>query len=925
MARLAPDSATMHQKRGAFAENMGTHVDISASIHLLGDLLGRVISELESPTLFEAEEHIRAEAKARREGDPDAETHLKQAVSSFNPGHARAVAAAFATYFDLVNVAEENHRLGILRQQEAESYPRPIRESIDDAITIIKNRGVPRQRMAEILESLSIELVLTAHPTEARRRSVLTRIQRISQLLARFNHEDSLPRERDEIVAALHAEISALWLTDRARTAKLAVTDEVRTGLYFVESVFWNALPSLYADLDRALDEHYPGVRATTAWFTIGSWMGGDRDGNPNVTREVTAETLRLHRGLAIESHGRELRQVSRSLSLSSNRLQTPAAVKDWIESRRPFPKHVAYIEERYSAEPYRLVMSLLAADLAHATQEDVKSNLLRQHSRPARITRETLSRPLDMIAAAVPAQIAEDRLLTLRRQIKIFGLHAARLDIREESSRLNLALGEVLRALGICPDFEKLPAARRLEILVHLLSSSLPKLSSRPGVTNEASETWAVFHLIHRARKIYGSDLLGPFIISMTHSAADVLTVLLLARWTGNPAGLQICPLFESVDDLRDAANILESLFASDLYARHLETCNNEQMVMIGYSDSNKDGGFLMANWMLYEAQEAITRVAQKHQVRLTIFHGRGGTVARGGGPANRAIRAQPPGSINGRFRVTEQGEVIASRFSNPILAHRHLEQIVHAVLLASAPENEEPVPANWRKALDEMAFAAHRGYRSLVYETPGFLDFWQAATPLDEIKRLQIGSRPASRAPTAEVTKIRAIPWVFSWMQSRFNLPGWYGLGTGLSVIHDTELLREMYAGWPFFQTMLNNSEISLLKADMEIASLYAELVPDQALAKKLFAIICSEYARSREAVLTISGHTQLLDAEPLTQNAIRLRDPYIDPLNFIQVEMLRRLRSLPDPNCAAAEELRDVIVLTINGIAAGLKNTG
>ncbi|GAB4492578.1 MAG: phosphoenolpyruvate carboxylase [Anaerolineales bacterium] len=919
-------------------------MELSSSIHLLGDLLGQVISELESPAIFEVEEHIRAEAKARRAGEKPAETRLQTTLRTLNPSALRAVAAAFATYFDLVNLVEENFRVHALRQQAAERYPAPIHDSIEEAILTLKESGVTHEQMAALLESLTIELVLTAHPTEARRRTVLSKLQRIATLLEKYNHNGLLPAEKDALQAAMHAEISALWLTDRSRAAKLAVTDEVRTGLYFVESVFWEAIPRIYADLDRALERHYPGLHAHRAWLTLGSWIGGDRDGNPNVTREVTAETLRLHRGLAIESHRRALQEVGRGLSLSANRLPPPAEIIAWIESRRPYPEHVAYIAGRYAFEPYRLVTALLAAELAEASQEDMKSNLLRQHPRPARITLDAIRRPLDIIASHIPPRIAQDKLLTLRRQVEIFGLQAARLDIREDSSRLNAALGEILRALRICPNFETLPAGERLDLLSRLLSSPLPELAPRPGVTNETAETWGVFQLIERVRSVYGPELLGPFIISMTHSAADVLTVLLLARWTGNPAGLQICPLFESVDDLRNAANILTSLFNSEIYRQHLATCQDEQMVMIGYSDSNKDGGFLMANWMLYQAQEAITRTAREFGIKLTIFHGRGGTVARGGGPANRAIRAQPAGSINGRFRVTEQGEVISSRYANPTLAHRHLEQIASAVLLASAPpsppspppkgkgsksqqlgDGEGAIPLAWRAALDQMAAAAHRAYRGLVYETPGFLDFWQAATPIDEIKRLQIGSRPASRAATAEVTKIRAIPWVFSWMQSRYNLPGWYGLGTGLRAISDAELLREMYQGWPFFQSLLNNSEISLLKADMDIAALYAELVPDQTLAKMLFHTIRAEFDRTRDTVLTISGHQNLLDAEPYTQNAVRLRNPYIDPLNFIQVEMLRRLRALPDREAPAAEDLRQVIVLTINGIAAGLKNTG
>jgi len=412
-----------------------------------------------------------------------------------------------------------------------------------------------------------------------------------------------------------------------------------------------------------------------------------------------------------------------------------------------------------------------------------------------------------------------------------------------------------------------------------------------------------------------------------MTRSSADMLAVLLLARWASCDHGLQITPLFETVEDLEDAPGILTELFTSDVYRLHLGSCKNQQMVMIGYSDSNKDGGFLSANWSLYKAQEQIARVAQEHNVTLTIFHGRGGTIARGGGPANRAIRAQPAESINGRFRLTEQGEIIASRYSNPDLAHRHLEQIVSAVLMASAPSEREQdkVSAKWRDALDQMSVVGEHVYRKLVYGTPGFIQFWQEATPLDEIKRLHIGSRPAARADDPGVTKIRAIPWVFSWMQSRFNLPGWYSLGAGLTSISDQSLLEEMYNGWPFFQTMLDNTEISLVKADLGIAALYVDLVKDQALASSIFATIKGEYERTQEVILRISGHTALLEQEPINQNAVHLRNPYIDPLNYIQVEMLRRVRALSEPEGPEADALREVIFLTINGIAAGLKNTG
>jgi phosphoenolpyruvate carboxylase len=896
------------------------------TIHLLGDVLGQVISEFESPAIFELEEQIRAQAKARRGGDRTAAQRLQERVSALQTDEARGVAAAFAAYFDLVNLAEDNHRVQILHQRQVSEYPEPIDDSIGEAVSILKARGVTREQMSAFLENLSIELVITAHPTEARRRTVLDKIERLAALLSRLSEHSLSPQERDRVLASLHGEISMLWLTERTRSVPLTVPDEVRTGLYFVESFFWKTIPLVYDDLERALELHYPGLRAPSAWLRLASWIGGDRDGNPNVTADVTAETLHLHRGLMVESHRRSLQELGRRLSVSSRRIPPLPALARWIERRRPLPPHAAYIEKRYAIEPYRLVLSLLAADLAEASRADMKSNLLQREPGQAHLNLQDLLEPVEIIAASLPDQLEQYELDTALHQLHVFGLHAARLDLREDSGRLNAALGEILHALDIESGFEGLSEGQRTQLLTRLLCERPPKLTEDPGVSATASETWGLFKLIARVCDVYGSEMLGAIVISNTHSAADVLTVLLLAQWAGCQYIPPISPLFESIQDLKGAALILDSLFKSEIYREHLRSQNNEQMVMIGYSDSNKDGGYMMANWSLYRAQEEITRLAQAFNVTLTIFHGRGGTTARGGGPANRAIRAQPPGSIHGRFRLTEQGEIIAARYANPALAHRHLEQIASAVLLASFPDaTQTKVSPEWLEAFDHMAVAAQRVYRELVYENPGFIDFWQSATPLDEIKRLQIGSRPASRATSSAVGQIRAIPWVFSWMQSRFNLPGWYSLGTGLESFSDWSLLREMYAGWPFFKSLLENTEMSLLKADMDIAALYVELVPDQALGKKIFSQVRNEYERTRTAVLSISGHASLLELEPVTQTAVILRNPYIDPLNYIQVETLRRLRRLSDPDNPEAKALREVMALTINGIAAGLKNTG
>ncbi len=901
-------------------------MDISQNIHILGDLLGKVISDLESPAVFEIEENIRAEAKARRAGDLSAAQRLHKLVSALSADEARAVASAFATYFDLVNLAEDHQRVQLLNQKLNKKYPEPIDESIGEVVAMLKARGMTSEQMSDLLEGLSIELVLTAHPTEARRRTVLTKIEHVAQMLRELGNIKNSAREKDAILASLQSEISALWLTERARANRLTVTDEVKTGLYYVDAFFWNAIPAVYNDLEKALQLHYPELKPPASWLRLSSWIGGDRDGNPNVTTEVTAETLRLHRGLAVENHRRILKDLSRRLSMSSRLIPPPAELTNWIEKRRPFSEHVSFIEERYTNEPYRLVLSLLSADLGKASNEDMKSHLLSRDQYHTNLYAEKLLTPIELIANAMPKALLHGDLNTTLQQFHIFGLHAARLDIREDSSRFNSALSEILRALRIESDFENLPDAERTLLLTRLLAQSPMELAQHPGVTAATSEVWALFQLIGRVCDVYGHEPLGAIVISMAHSTADVLTVLLLARWAGCTYVPPIAPLFESVADLKDAKNILEALFTCEPYREHLRSHNDEQMVMIGYSDSNKDGGYLMANWALYLAQEEITQVTQSHNIKLTIFHGRGGTIARGGGPASRAIRAQPAGSIKGRFRVTEQGEIIASRYANPQLAHRHLEQIASAVILASAPLAEQAqIPEMWRGAMNQMSTAAQKAYRNLVYETPRFIEFWQSATPLEEIKQLQIGSRPASRASTSAVDKIRAIPWVFSWMQSRFNLPGWYGLGSGLESFSDYSLLREMYTNWPFFKSLLDNSEMSLIKADMDIAALYVELVPDHELGKSIFSRIREEYERTRIAVLSVSGHTSLMEKEPITQSAVQLRNPYVDPLNYIQVEVIRRLRSMKSPAETEAETLRDVMALTINGIAAGLKNTG
>jgi phosphoenolpyruvate carboxylase len=926
-------------------------MDISDTIHLLGDLLGEVIIEQESQAMFAVEERIRGYAKTRRGDDPaqaaEAAAALALEAAALDVETARVMACAFALYFDLVNTAEDNFRVNMLRQEALNNSPDPVHDSIEEAIQLLKGSGLEENAMEDLLEKLDIELVLTAHPTEARRRTVLSKLARIGEGVRALTESALLPREEAQLHEMLRGEITTLWLTDRSRTSQPTPTDEVRTALYFVGEIFWTALPQVADTLQAALERYYPGLAARPNWLRLASWMGGDRDGNPNVTADMTAETLTLHRGLAIEKHRQAMQDLARRLSLSAEQVPLPDALQAWLERRQPLPAHAEQIRRRYPNEPYRLALTLLAADLAEASQDDMKSRLLSSAPHTARIHVEDLTGPLGSISGVVPPAVRRGPLERGLQRLDIFGLYGARLDVREDAGRINSALGEVLRGLGAAPNFEDLEAVEREQLLLRLLEEEPPELSYKPGVTAPASETWSLFRLIHRARSVYGSELLGPFIISMATSPADVLAVQLMARWVGCADGMQIVPLFETITDLENGPEVIEALLSMPVYHQHLQTCPAGQMVMIGYSDSNKDGGYLMSNWGLYQAQERIARVCREHGVRLTLFHGRGGTTARGGGPTNRTILAQPGGTVDGRYRLTEQGEIISTRYSTNDMALRNLEQIVNAVLLASAdiclvPDphisdgcsqrvSPRELPDSWRAAMQQMSAAARACYRKLVFETDGFIEYWQAATPIEEIKRMRIGSRPAARRPGAEqITRIRAIPWVFSWMQSRCNLPGWYGLGTGLSGLEDAggqglAVMREMYGDWPFFRALLDNAELSLLKADMPIAEMYDALVPDRDLAGRIFSEIREEYDRTLRCVLAIKEQGELMEAEPVMQRSVRLRNPYVDPLNYIQVEMLRRLREIKDTESEEAQSLREVVVMTINGIAAGLRNTG
>lgn len=924
---------------------------LSEDINLLGNLLGKVIRRQAGVEIFRKEEDFRSLAKVRRTEEDkevvgETTAAINHLVRQFSLDELEAVSRAFTNYFQLINIAEDQHRIRVLRQRTREEYPNPARESIRAAIATLWRTGVDEEEMRQILQNLHIEPVFTAHPTEAKRRTILSKLARLTDALQDLDRRQLLPEEERLLKEQMLAEVMSLWLTSQSRTQKPRVEDEVKTGLWHFETTIWDIVPQIYRTMQEALAEYYPRVEMPARFLTFGSWIGGDRDGNPNVTADVTAETIRLHRGLAITMHRRRARLLDRSLSLSNRLSAISPALEEELEreDKDGLSPHAHFLKQQYPGEPYRLRAAILRTDLDDANVDPVKSRLRGEETRPmARIrSGDDVRQPLHLLADSLrhgkADVIAQTEVQQVINQAEVFGLHVARLDMRQYSDYHDEALHTMFRALGLCDDYLELDTAARTALLTDLLAQPVPDLRPLKGLSSQSDELMRLFTVIGNAVKIYGREVIGPYIISMTTDVDDVLAVLLLGYWHGlclngesETTALAISPLFETRDDLVHAERVMTDLFAHPAYSRHLAQQGHEQNVMIGYSDSNKDAGYLTAQWELYEAQERLAACCRRHGVRLTLFHGRGGTIARGGGPANKAILAQPPGTVEGRIRITVQGEVINARFGTADIGRRHLEQLTHAVLIASSPSHKRkatPKP-EWRGAMAELSDISYRAYRQFIYETPNVLHYWQEATPLNELSGMKIGSRPARRQSADVLAGLRAIPWGFSWMQSRHVLPGWYGVGIALAEFGTSEerikLLQEMYAEWPFFRTVIDNTQVSLGKADMGIARQYAELVGDEAVREEVYGAIAAAFRQTEDWVIRVTGQKQVLDNDKTLQRSIRLRNPYVDPLNFMQIRLLRDLRALADKEGPEAEALQQALFLTINGIAAGLKNTG
>jgi len=893
--------------------------------------LNQVLQEQEGASLTELVENVLELARARRGGDERADRQLRALVAGLDHHRAAVVLRAISVLFDLMNMAEDRHRVRVLRDRERRSGSQPRPESIGAALEHLQQEGYTAAQIRGFLHNLDIEPVFTAHPTEAKRRSVRTKLKGIQRCLAEMDQFDMLPRRQAQLERTIHAELVSLWQTDPHQPERPTVMEEAGRAVFLIGTL-WDVVPRLYQDLEDSLRRYFPGHEFEHRRFLhFGSWIGGDRDGNPNVTAQVTAQTLGLLRQTAMSYHREECRRAYHQLSISERRVEVSPQLRQALdEGLRRWPEAAARLERVSVHELYRRWLRLiewrLDQSLAATAFGELPEGAYRRGA--------ALQADVELLARSLLAHRAGAVFDTCVREwifrIRAFGLHLARLDVRQESSYYEQVVAELLARLGLCQDYLDRPEQQRQEVLLRAMSQ--PADWAGLELSEAAVETVELFRLLTRTAQLYGPEVLGGHVISLTHHPSDVLEVLWLLEAAARESGAEtlglgqtgIVPLFETIDDLRRSGGVLEAMLANPAYARLLRERGGVQTTMIGYSDSTKDGGYLTATWALYQAQTALHEVAAGHGVRLIFFHGRGGALGRGGGPAARSILSLPPHTVGGAIRMTEQGEVLAARYDDPDIAFRHLEQVTAAAFLVEARVAQSP-SGEWLETMEWLANRAFQAYRELV-EQQAFVDYFQQTTPIDEIERLPIASRPARRGGRRSLKDLRAIPWVFAWTQSRVLIPAWYGMGLALIDyvrLHGGawDILGRMYREWEFFRATIDNAILALAKADMGIARGYAHLMEEPEAREGIWKRLSEEHERCCLAVQRMTGSASLLAEVPWLQRSIQERDPHVDPLNLIQVELLRRLRhSQGDP-----EELRDLLRLSIQGISAGMRTTG
>jgi phosphoenolpyruvate carboxylase len=887
-------------------------------VRVLGALVGDLIREQGGDELFEFVENARLRSIRRREKNELEGEELAALVENLDPDMALQVIRSFSTYFQMVNTAEKVHRIRRRREylRDVERYQPGGPE---DTLVKLKASGMSVDELQTLINSLRIEPVFTAHPTEPTRRTILRKEQNIVKHLVDMLNPTMTPQESNSALANIRLLATTGWQTDEHPSEQMTVADELEHVLFFLTDVLYRAIPPFYEDVEHAVQRIYGDEAADIHIPTIVnfcSWVGGDMDGNPNVNAKTIRSTLARQRSLILDLYFKECATLSAKLSQAEDRTNFSNEILAVIDNYQGvFPNAYHAVPARHRDMPYRVVLRLIQQRLQSTFDDDLfPYEKVAQFRADIQLIHDSLSANKGEHAGL----FAVNRLL---RRIDTFGFHLATLDVRQDANVHRRVIGECLGE----DNWLEMPSEERAKRIINAIVS-------REGIPEHLStlarKTIAVFQAIAFCRRKYGERAIGPFIISMTQDADDILSVLLLAQWSElhNRKGevpLDVAPLLETVDDLDRGPEILDVLLSTGLYQQHLRTRGNRQTVMIGYSDSNKDGGLASARWALQKAQQTLVEAVEDHDIELTLFHGRGGTISRGGSKTHVAVLGAPPGTVNGRLRVTEQGEIINEKYGLRGIALRTLEQVVGSLALATAMPrhrgNDEP---EWHAMMDVIADESRNVYRKLIYETPEFHEYFRLATPIDLIERMRIGSRPSSRSSKGGVDDLRAIPWVFAWTQARFVLPGWYGIGTGLARAAEqfgADAFRKMFYEWYFMRALTADAEMVLAKADLGVAKLYSELSGD--LHEKFFPLIKQEYDLTQDLILEYSEHETLLEGDVTLQRAIMLRNPYVDPMSLMQVDLLRRWRESNYED----QPLFNALLASVNGIAQGLQNTG
>jgi phosphoenolpyruvate carboxylase len=928
-SQTMPSETEARSNRSDDALALEEDARLRTDIRLLGRILGDTVRDQEGADVFDLVERIRQTSiRFHRDEDKLARRELETILDSMSTSDTVRIVRAFSYFSHLANIAEDQNNIRQMRGR-GPGGPRP--NALTQTLAHAKTAGFSAADLRRFFGEAQVSPVLTAHPTEVRRKSTIDREMEIAGLLDRRERVQLTAEEAEASDEQLRRAVLTLWQTNLLRRTKLTVLDEVANGLSFYDYTFLHEVPRLHCALEDRLNQEEGGTSGELASFlTMGSWIGGDRDGNPFVTADVMRGTLRLQSSRVMNFYLEELHVLGSELSLAAH-------LADVSDELRALAGRSPDTSPHRSGEPYRLAVSGIYARLtATAVRLEVETTRRPVGEAAPYASVKEFKADLDVLDRSLIANnsgvIARGRLRSLRRAVDCFGFHLARLDIRQNSAVHERTVAELFDAAIPGMSYLDLTEEARINLLLSELRSARPLSSAFVKYSEETLGELAVFRAAAEAHARFGTDVIHQCIISMCKGMSDMLEVAVLLKEVGliNPSGrsaINIVPLFETIEDLQASSGIMDRMLSLHDYRRLVDSRGAIQEVMLGYSDSNKDGGFVTSGWELYKAEIELVEVFERHHVRLRLFHGRGGSVGRGGGPSYDAIIAQPGGAVNGQIRITEQGEIISSKYSNPEVGRSNLEILAAATLEASLLHPRRSAPRKeYLTAMEQLSALAFKAYRGLVYETEGFADYFWGSTVITEISTLNIGSRPASRKKTREIEDLRAIPWVFSWAQCRLMLPGWYGFGSAVETWiaeHPEQgmpFLQELYREWPFFRTLLSNMDMVLAKSSIAIASRYAELVPDVKLRESIFGRIRREWHASIETLLDIMGHERLLQGNPLLERSIRNRFPYLDPLNHVQVELLKEHRAQnPD------EQVLRGIQLTINGISAGLRNSG